>query len=150
MPHSFISCHVHYVFSTKDRQKLLTPDIQERLYPYLGGIARTNNMKALTVGGAKEHVHMLVSLPSTISIAKGIQLIKGGASKWVNEELNLRNRFEWQVGYGAFSIGISQVEKTISYIENQEEHHRTKTFQEEFLAFLQRHNIPYDPERIWD
>ena len=150
MPHSFISCHIHYVFSTKDRQKLLTPDIQERLYPYLGGIARTNNMKALTVGGVKEHVHMLVSLPSTISIAKGIQLIKGGASKWVNEELNLRNRFEWQVGYGAFSIGISQVEKTISYIENQEEHHRTKTFQEEFLAFLQRHNIPYDPERIWD
>ena len=150
MPHSFISCHIHYVFSTKDRQKLLTPDIQERLYPYLGGIARTNNMKALTVGGAKEHVHMLVSLPSTISIAKGIQLIKGGASKWVNEELNLRNRFEWQVGYGAFSIGISQVEKTISYIENQEEHRRTKTFQEEFLAFLRRHNIPYDPERIWD
>ena len=150
MPHSFISCHIHYVFSTKDRQKLLTPDIQERLYPYLGGIARTNNMKALTVGGVKEHVHMLVSLPSTISIAKGIQLIKGGASKWVNEDLNLRNRFEWQVGYGAFSIGISQVEKTISYIENQEEHRRTKTFQEEFLAFLRRHNIPYDPERIWD
>ena len=140
----------HCVFSTKDRRPLITPDLQERLWPYLGGIARENRMTALCVGGMPDHVHILLSLPSTVAVAKAIQLIKCGSSKWVHDEFPKHREFAWQEGYGAFSIGIGQVDTTVRYIQNQAEHHRRKSFQEEFLAFLKRHKIEYDPRYIWD
>ncbi len=111
----------------------------------MGGIARENDMKALCVGGIEDHVHILLSFPATIAVSKGIQLIKGGSSKWVSDTFRGLRDFEWQEGYGAFSISISSAPDTIKYIENQAEHHRKTTFKEEFLAFLQRHNIPFDP-----
>ena len=93
---------MHVVFSTKDRRPFLTPDVQERLWPYLGGIARENKMRALKVGGVADHVHMLVSLPSTMAVAKAVQLIKGNSSKWIHETFPNLATFEWQEGYGAF------------------------------------------------
>lgn len=150
MSHSFTSSLFHCTFSTKQRRKLISPMLEQRLWPYLGGIARTNHFKALAIGGVEDHVHLLLSLPSTMPIAKAIQLIKGGSSKWVHDEFAEQRDFGWQEGYGAFSIGISQVPVTVRYIENQREHHRKKTFQEEFLAFLERHGIEYDPRYIWD
>ena len=115
----------------------------------MGGIARENDIKALVVGGTGDHVHMLVSLPSTISIAKAVQLIKGGSSKWVHDTFPGEKAFSWQEGYGAFSIGMSGVDDTIAYINAQEEHHRVKTFEDEFLGFLKRHGIEYDKRYVF-
>ena len=149
MAHSYISALFHCVFSTKERRKLITDDLQERLWPYMGGIARENKMKALAIGGIEDHLHLLFSIPSTLSIAKARQLIKGGSSKWVHDTFAEHRNFEWQEGYGAFSVGISQVDDTKAYIANQREHHRTKTFQEEYITFLERHGIGYDPRYVW-
>lgn len=142
--HSFVSCLMHVVFSTKERRPWITSDIQDRLWPYLGGIARENKMKALKVGGVEDHVHILLSLPSTLDIAKAVQLLKGNSSKWIHETFPKLKTFEWQEGYGAFSIGVSGVEDTIKYIENQAEHHRKKSFKEELKAFLEKHVLEYE------
>jgi putative transposase len=149
MAHSYVSILIHYIFSTKNREKIISPEIQDRVWAYMGGIARENNMKALSIGGVQEHAHALLSLPSTISIAKAIQLIKGGSSKWISDTFPSLKDFTWQVGYGAFSVSISHVDETINYIKNQKEHHRHKTFQEEYLAFLKKHGIEYDEKYIW-
>ena len=101
------------------------------------------------IRGTADHVHIVLSLPSSRSIAKGIQLIKGGSSKWVHDTFHEHRGLEWQEGYGAFSIGVSQVSETIEYIQNQQEHHRRKTFQEEFTAFLEKLGLDYDARNIW-
>ena len=149
MAHSYISCLVHCVFSTKERRKAITPDLKDRLWAFIGGIARENDMKAIIVGGIEDHVHVLLSLPSTIAVSKAIQLLKGGSSKWVHETFPDQKDFAWQEGYGVFSVSISHVEDTISYIKAQTEHHRKKTFEEEFLAFLKKHNVAYDEKYVW-
>jgi REP element-mobilizing transposase RayT len=146
---SYVSAHFHCVFSTKDRRPLITPALRERLWPFLGGMARQNKMKALEVGGMADHVHILLSLPSTMPIAKALQLLKGGSSKWVHETFPEHWDFAWQEEYGAFSVSPSQLDKTIAYIQNQELHHRRKTFQEEFLEMLQKHEIVYDERYLW-
>ena len=149
MSHSYTSFLVHCVFSTKYRQKLITPKIRDRLWAYLGGIARENKMKALAVGGVEDHVHVLLSLPSTMSIAKAVQLLKGGSSKWVHDTFPDMQEFAWQEGYGAFSIGVSGMNETISYIDNQAAHHRTKSFEEEFVAFLKRNELVFDSRYVF-
>jgi len=148
MSHSYVSNLVHCTFSTKERFPIIDSELEKRLWPYIGGIARENRMKALAIGGTSDHIHGLLSLPATMSFAKAVQLIKGGSSKWVHDTFTKYRKFEWQEGYGAFSVSISQVQKTIAYIENQKTHHRTKTFQEEFLDLLERHGIEYDPRFI--
>jgi REP element-mobilizing transposase RayT len=150
MGHSFTSSLYHCTFSTKGRRRLITPELQDRLWPFMGGIARENGMKALVIGGVEDYAHLLLSLPSTMAIAKAIQLIKGGSSKWVHDTMPEHRDFVWQEGYGAFSIGVSQSPGTIRYIQSQAEHHREKTFQEEFLAFLKKHGMEWDERYIWD
>ncbi len=141
--HSFVSCLMHVVFSTKWRRQLITPPVEKRLWPYLGGIAIKKNMRALKVGGVSDHLHILLSLPSTIEIAKAVQLIKGSSSKWIHEEFPDLHDFEWQEGYGAFSIGVSGIEDTVKYIENQAEHHRKSSFKSELEIILKKHQIAY-------
>ncbi|HXY36007.1 MAG TPA: IS200/IS605 family transposase [Planctomycetaceae bacterium] len=143
--HSYVSCLMHVVFSTKDRRRLITPAMQSKLWLYLGGIARNNKMKALQVGGIEDHVHILLSLPATLDVAKAVQLLKGNSSKWIHETFADEREFEWQKGYGAFSIGISGVVETIAYIENQAEHHRRVTFEEELAAILRKHGLEFQP-----
>lgn len=150
MPHSFTSQLLHCIFSTKERQRLVTSELSSRLWPYLGGIARENHMKALSIGGTEDHVHLLLSLPATLSVAKAMQLIKGGSSKWIHDTFPEHHTSTWQEGYGAFSIGISDVNRTMSYIEHQAEHHCRRDFKQEFLAFLEKHGIEYDERYIWD
>ena len=142
--HTFTNSLFHCVWSTKGRQPVLTPEIQARLWPYIGGIARANKISTLAVGGFTDHVHVLISLPPTIALSKAIQLLKGNSSKWLHEEFKNLWSFGWQEGYGAFSIGISGVEDTKKYIANQAEHHRQKTFLEEFKTFLEKHGHAYD------
>jgi REP element-mobilizing transposase RayT len=149
MAHSYISSLYHCIFSTKSRRKIINPDLQERLWPYIGGIARENKMKALAVGGVEDHVHLLLSLPATVTVAHAIQLIKGSSSKWIHDTFREHRTLAWQEGYGAFSIGISQVDKTVAYIQKQIDHHRKKTFEEEFLSFLKKHGMEYDLRYIW-
>jgi len=149
MPHSYVSCCMHYVFSTKDRRKIISSEMREQLWAYIGGIARKNKMKALAVGGTADHVHVLLALHSTISLAKAIQLIKGGSSKWISGAFSTLRNFAWQEGYGVFSISISGIDDTVAYIKAQDEHHKKRTFKEEFLAFLRKHSIEYDERYIW-
>ena len=149
MAHSYTSSLFHFAFSTEERHRTIHADFRERLWAYIGGIARENGMTALAVGGTDDHLHAMLSLPATMSVSKCMQLIKGGSSLWVHETFPQHRGFAWQEGYGAFSIGISQVEPTRLYIANQEEHHRRKTFQEEFLEFLHKHGIEYDPKYVW-
>jgi putative transposase len=146
--HSFVSCLLHVVFSTKERRRLITPTLQEQLWPYLGGIARNNKMKAVKIGGVEDHVHILLSLPATLDIAKAVQLLKGSSSKWVHETFPDQRTFEWQKGYGAFSIGISGVADTLAYIENQAEHHKRITFQDELASILRKHEIEFEPAML--
>ena len=147
---SYVCSNFHCVFSTKDRRPFIIPPLRERLWPFLGGIARENGMKALSIRGVEDHVHILLSLPATMPVAKAMQLIKGGSSKWVHETFPDQHLFAWQTKYGAFSVSVSQVEKTITYIQNQPEHHQKLSFQEEFVALLKKHNIDYDERYLWD
>lgn len=149
MANSYISCYVHYIFSTKQRQRVIAPEIQPRLWAYFGGIARENKMKAIAVGGTDDHIHVLLSLPATVPLAKAAQLIKGGSSFWVHETFSTHRDFAWQEGYGAFTVSVSQLDKTIRYISDQEEHHRKKTFQEEYLEFLKKHGVEHDERYLW-
>jgi len=135
---------MHCVFSTKERRQLITPDLQERLYPYLGGIARENRMKALSIGGVEDHVHALLSIPATLQIAKAVQLLKGNSSKWIHETFPNQRLFEWQEGYGAFSIAVSGVKATMRYIESQKQHHQSHSFKDELIAFLEKNGIRYE------
>ena len=149
MSHSYVCCHVHYIFSTKDRQRLITPEVRERLFAFMGGVARENGMKALIISGTDNHAHALVGLPATIDIAKGVQLIKGGSSKWASETFPSLRGFEWQEGYGAFGVSASLIARVMQYIKNQEEHHRARTFEEEFVAMLEKCGIEYDPRYVF-
>jgi putative transposase len=133
------------VFPTKERRPWITPQLQEQLWPYLGGIARNNKMKAIKVGGVEDHIHILLSLPATLDVAKAVQLLKGSSSKWVHDKFPDRQTFEWQEGYGAFSIGVSGIAGTIAYIDNQQAHHKRMTFQEELASILKKHGIEFEP-----
>lgn len=146
---SYVSAYFHCVFATKDRRLLITPELQQRLWPYLGGIARENEMKALEIGGVADHVHMLISIPPTIPISKAMQLIKGGSSKWIHDTFPDQRLFAWQSKYGAFSVSVSQLEAVSTYIRNQQEHHKHQTFSDEFIALLTKHGITYDAQYLW-
>jgi REP element-mobilizing transposase RayT len=134
---------MHCVWATKECRPLIKPDLRQRLWPYLGGIARENKMKALVVGGLEDHVHVLLSVPSTLSVAKSVQLLKGNSSKWIHDTFKEHSDFEWQQGYGAFRIEISGVEDTTKYTQGQAEHHEKMAFKEELKVFLKKHGMEY-------
>ena len=147
MSHTYVSELIHIVFSTKERRNTVPAEMHERLWSFLGGIARKIGFKTIAIGGTQNHLHIPLSLPATMPLAKAVQLLKGGSSKWLNE--TTKPRFEWQQGYGAFSVSISQQAPTIRYINSQDEHHRKRSFEEEFVAFLAKHKIDYDPKYVW-
>ena len=149
MPNTFACLNIHCVFSTKERAPVLSPAIRERLWPYMGGIAKQNGLHPKSIGGVADHVHLLLGLPPSIALARAIQLVKGGSSAWIHQSFPELRNFAWQQGYGAFSVGISQVPETINYIEQQVEHHRTRTFQEEYLSFLKRYYPQFDGKYVW-
>jgi putative transposase len=141
MPDSYVATHIHFVFSTKHRARVLTAAIRERLWQYIGGIAREHRMTPISVGGYEDHCHALVGLPSSMPVAKAAQLLKGGSSHWLSATFPEFKDFEWQKGYGAFSISISHIGPTVRYIQNQEQHHMTQSFDDEFAGILRKHRI---------
>ena len=150
MANTYTSLHYHFTFSTKTRRPWIAPAIEQDVWAYLGGILRKNKLKPLKIGGIEDHVHMLLGAPPTIAPAKIAQLVKGGSSAWIHEKFPELVDFAWQDGYGAFTVSKSAVPDVSDYIEHQREHHRTRTYQEEFRALLERHGIEYDERYLWD
>ena len=147
MSHTYTNLLTHFVFSTKDRLPLITGEMKSELYPYLGGLTKDLKGKSLAINGIEDHVHLLVSLPPTVSTSDAMQYIKANSSKWAGEKFD--NRFAWQIGYGAFSVSRSNVDTVVKYIKNQEEHHKTSDFREEFLKLLRSHEVEFDEKYLW-
>jgi len=150
MAHTFTNLLAHIVFSTKDRAPFIDMELKPELHAYLGGMVREIKGKAYSINGTADHVHLLVSLPPTISLSDAMKVVKANSSRWVSDKWRERKNFGWQTGYGAFSVSKSNVPGVVSYIGNQEEHHRKITFKEEFLEFLRKHGIEYDERYIWE
>jgi REP element-mobilizing transposase RayT len=149
MANTYTALFYHVVFSTKNRAPMIRRDIEERVWEYVGGIARHYNMTAVQVGGIEDHLHVLVMAPATLSPSEIAKRIKSDSSKWIHEEFPDLHGFGWQDGYGAFTVSKANVPSVVGYIQNQRAHHRTKTFQEEYLDFLKKAGVDYDEQYLW-
>jgi putative transposase len=143
MAHTYASNFIHCIFSTKDRKPLIAEDRKSELYSYLGGIAKGEGLLLIAAGGMPNHVHLLIALPPTLALAVAIQKLKGSSSRWMGPE------FAWQEGYGAFSVSPSQVPIVKRYIKSQEEHHRKRSFEEEFVGMLRHCGIEFDERYVF-
>lgn len=150
MPQSLAKNLIHLIFSTKHRAPLLLPEIRPEVNSYLAGILRQWDSPAILVGSVEDHIHILFSLSKNHALSKIVEHVKKGSSKWIKTKGAAFADFFWQNGYGAFSVSQSNVPAVRRYIANQEEHHRKTTFQDEFRAFLKRHEIEYDERYVWD
>ncbi len=149
MGHTYTSLLTHIIFSTKDRIAYLREDRRDDVFSYMGGIVRELKGAAINVNGTQDHVHLLVRLPTFLSVAKAVEIVKTNSSRWIHRDRVLHHTFAWQTGYAAFSVSESQSNDVARYITNQQEHHRRVTFQEELIAFLQRAHVQYDERYVW-
>jgi putative transposase len=145
MSHTYSSNRVHVIFSTKNREKRISEKVQPRVWGYIAGIARNHGFEAVKVGGVEDHVHALLIVPPTMPLSKAVQLLKSTSSKHLNETRAAGDNFAWQEGYGAFSVSASQTEGVVEYIANQPAHHAKRSYEEEFLEFLKKYEVEYDP-----
>ncbi len=150
MPQSLSQVYVHIIFSTKNRQNFIDSRIENSLYEYLGGICKGLDCNPVIVGGHKNHVHILCLLSRKITQMKLLEEIKKQSSKWIKTKDPAYSNFYWQDGYGIFSINPKETEKVIDYIQLQKEHHKHKSFQDEFIDFLKKYQVKYDERYIWD
>jgi REP-associated tyrosine transposase len=149
MANTYTRLNYHFIFSTKNRELWIATDIEQSVWEYIGGIARAHKMTALQVGGIEDHIHALVNAPPTIAPFQIAQFLKGQSSKWIHEEFAALRNFNWQDGYAAFTVSKSNIPDVVRYIQNQREHHRRKTFQEEYLEFLRANGVDYDEQYLW-
>jgi REP element-mobilizing transposase RayT len=147
MPSTHLSLHYHLVFSTKARQPLIVPEWRERLHGYMGGILNGMGATPQAIGGVADHVHLLVGLKATHCLADVMRDLKRGSSEWVHGTIRQR-AFAWQEGYGAFTVSANVRDEVRAYIARQEEHHRTRTFREEYLDFLRRGGVEFDERYV--
>jgi len=150
MAQTLVSLLVHVIFSTKNRADLITPQVEPDLFAYIGGILNNNHSKLLAANGTMNHVHLLVSLGKTISLSELIGDIKRDSSVWIKKESADFRNFHWQDGYGAFSIGQSQIAAVKKYLARQKEKHAKKSFENEFRYFLKKYEVEYDERYVWD
>lgn len=150
MPQSLSYLLTHIVFSTKDRAPILDSTVRPALHAYLATVARNVDCDCFRVGGAADHVHLAVRLSRTITMAQLIEELKTSSSKWLKSQSPALSAFAWQRGYGAFSVGQSDLNALLHYIDTQEEHHRTRNFQDEYRAFLKKYGIEFDERYVWD
>ncbi len=148
MPATHLSLHYHLVFSTKDRRPFIAEAWRARLHEYLGGLAKAAEGFPEAVGGTSDHVHLLAGLRATHTLASFVQDIKQASSKWIHQTIDLKE-FAWQPGYGAFTVSASNRESVAKYIADQEQHHREKTFQNEYVSFLKKSDVEYDERYLW-
>jgi REP element-mobilizing transposase RayT len=142
---------VHIVFSTKNRRPFLQGDLRHRMHGYLAQLCRDQGAECFEVGGTENHVHIAATLPRTVSQAEFLEFIKKKSSRWLRDcEPVLRRRFGWQAGYGVFSVSRSRLPELVAYIRDQEEHHRRRTFEEEYVRLLRRHGVQFDEQWLWN
>jgi putative transposase len=137
----------HCLIATQDGEPLLTPEIRERLWPRFDEIARFRNFKVVASGGGTDHVHLLLSLSTDVSISRAVRILKGESAFWINQTFTAGPQFRWQRGYGAFSIGVAALAETCAYIRNQGQH-RVGTFRDELMSFVQAHGLPFDEKAL--
>jgi len=150
MGHTYSNLLFHTIFGTKDRRPLIAEESRQRLYEYMAGIARNEFGRALVIGGVEDHVHGLLSLRTDVPIAEAMRKWKSLSSGWVHKTFPQQQAFAWQSGYAAFSVSHSMTGRVTRYINEQQAHHRKRTFEEEFMAFLDAHGVEYDPKNVWD
>jgi len=149
MANTYTQIHIHTVFAVQNRECIIENKWKDELYKYISGIITANEHKMLAINGMPDHVHVLFGMRPVQSLSDLMQDIKGGSSKWINDKKFIKTKFSWQEGYGAFSYGKSQLSQVIRYIENQEEHHKRKTFIDEYIDFLKLFQIEYDERYIF-
>lgn len=150
MPQSLAKVYLHIVFSTKYRRNLILPKIEKELYAYIGGVIKNLKGMPIKINGMPDHIHILATLPRTITIAKFLEEIKRSSSKWIKTQGSEFVDFSWQGGYGVFSVSQSKVEIVSKYISNQKAHHSKKTFKAELIEFLEQYEVEYDEKYLWD
>ncbi len=150
MGQSLVKNYIHIIFSTKLRAPLILESIENELYSYIGGICKQLECYPVKIGGYIDHIHILCMLSKKIPLMKLLEEIKAHSSKWIKTKDDTLKKFYWQNGYGAFSVNPYEVDKVIAYIENQKEHHRKKTFQDEYRAFLKKYNVEFNEKYVWD
>ena len=143
MAHTYVLNRLHISFSTKGRRKQIPPGVQPELWNFIGKVAAERGVEVLAVGGIDDHVHVVINLPPTMTLAKAVQTVKAVSSKWMREKGH--KAFTWQDGYGAVSVGNSQIPTVVNYVRHQPEHHQKHTFDSEFLSLLAKHGIRDDP-----
>jgi putative transposase len=149
MAQTLVSLYVHIVFSTKNRVDMIQTDVEEELWAYIGGILKNNKSKLLASNGTQNHIHLLISLGKTIALSELVGDIKRDSSKWIKTFGEHYQHFQWQDGYGAFSVGYTQIEDVKTYIANQKNHHAETTFEDELRYFLNKYEVAYDENFIW-
>ena len=150
MAQSLSQLYVHIVFSTKERYPFIQTDIESELYAYMEGAIKHMNGIPCLINGTVDHVHILATLPRTVTLAKYIEGIKRPSSQWIKTKGEMNQKFAWQNGYGVFSVSSSRRDSVKRYIAGQKEHHRELSFKEEILEFLQKYNVQYDERYLWD
>ena len=150
MANTYSQITIHAVFAIKHRQNFILKSWRDNLHEYISGIIKNKDAKSLAVGGWKDHVHILFGMPVTTSISDFMSIVKANSSKWINEQGFIKSKFEWQSGYGAFSFSKSQRDIVIKYIMNQEEHHKIKTFKEEYLKMLSDFEVEWDEKYLFE
>jgi len=150
MPQSLTNNYIHIIFSTKDRHPFIDKFIADELYAYLAGICKKQESYPVEIGGTIDHVHILCLLSRKIPLMKLIEELKSHSSQWIKNKGNKYQNFYWQNGYGGFSINPTEIEIVREYILKQEEHHKKRTFQEEYRAFLKKYDVEYDERYVWD
>ncbi len=149
MANTYSKLYVHFVFAVKNRQSLITKDIKEPLHKYITGIVTKHGQKMLIIDGYKDHVHMLVSCTTSVRFDDMMREVKEHSTRWINDNRLVRGKFNWQSGYAVFSVASWNFQTIYDYIANQEEHHRVKTFREEYIQFLEDEKVEYDPRYIF-
>ena len=148
MSSTHLSLHYHIVFSTKNRQTFISDNFRPKLHAFLGGCVKMIGGVPIAIGGTNDHVHLLIGLRATHQLSNVVKEIKVASSKWIHEEILLKE-FAWQIGYGAFTVGISNLEQVKKYVLNQENHHLTKNFETEYVEMLNIAKVEYDEKYLW-
>ncbi|HEY2811477.1 MAG TPA: IS200/IS605 family transposase, partial [Rhabdochlamydiaceae bacterium] len=146
LSHTYVQNVIHIVFSTKERRKVILRDMKERVWSYVAGICKQEKIFVHAVGGMEDHIHLLLQIPPTMTLAEAVRTVKSNSSSWMKQEIK---KFAWQEGYSGFSVSKSKIPVVIRYIKNQERHHKKMSFEDEFLVLLEKHGIEFDPKYIF-
>jgi putative transposase len=150
MPQSLARLHIHLIFSTKNRERIIHDQVRDSLHAYMATVLQNLGCPPVLINSVEDHVHILFELARTVAVSSAVEDVKKASSKWIKTQGGEFAGFAWQAGYGAFAVSESSVPAVREYVANQREHHRKKSFQEEYRTFLERHQIAFDERYVWD